>query len=818
VTEEKKKVEKGGKGKSAKKDGYSAENIRVLEGLEAVRKRPAMYIGSTGVDGLHHLVYEVVDNSIDESLAGFCTEIKVLVHSDESVTVIDDGRGIPVDMHPTEKVPAAEVVMTKLHAGGKFDKDSYKISGGLHGVGVSVVNALSEWLEVEIRRDGKVYQQLYERGVPRQPLEEVGKTRSRGTKVTFKPDPKTFEVLEFNFDTLSKRLRELSFLNKGLKISIKDERDGKEHEFHYAGGIISFVEHLNRNKNQIHKNPIYIERERDRIQIEIAMQYNDSYQEQIFSFANSINTREGGTHLSGFKAALTRTINSYGSSKGLFKDLKSNLSGEDVREGLTAVVNVRLPEPQFEGQTKTKLGNSDVKGIVESAVNEALGEFFEENPAVAKKVTQKCVYAATARDAARKARDLARRKGALEVSNLPGKLADCSERDPALSEIYIVEGDSAGGSAKQGRDRRFQAILPLKGKILNVEKARFDKMLNSEEIKILITALGAGVGKDDFNIDKIRYHRIIIMTDADVDGAHIRTLLLTFFFRQMREVVEKGYLYVAQPPLFRVKKGKDEQYVKNESELEEILLQLGHKSIKIHRKDGDVQGKKLLAALKQMVLVERDIRRLARKGYDPYLIRAMRAVGLLEKDVLKSKAKLEKLVNKMSTYLEKNFEHVNLLDARFEHDEEHNSNRVVCEIDSRGNREVNSIDTELMKSPEIKEIRELRENLSAVGAAPYTLTHNGDRAILRSGEEVIEYVLREGKKGMSINRYKGLGEMNPGQLWDTTMDPATRTLLRVDVEDAVEADQTFTTLMGDQVEPRRQFIEKNALQVKNLDV
>jgi DNA gyrase subunit B len=818
VTEEKKKVEKGGKRRSAKKGDYSAENIRVLEGLEAVRKRPAMYIGSTGVDGLHHLVYEVVDNSIDESLAGFCTEVNVLIHSDESVTVVDDGRGIPVDMHPTEKVPAAEVVMTKLHAGGKFDKDSYKISGGLHGVGVSVVNALSEWLEVEIRRDGKVYQQIYDRGVPRHSLEKVGKTRSRGTKVTFKPDPGTFEVLEFNFDTLSKRLRELSFLNKGLKIRIRDERDGKEHEFHYAGGIISFVEHLNRNKNPIHKKPIFIERERDRIQIEIAMQYNDSYQEQIFSFANSINTKEGGTHLSGFKAALTRTINIYGSSKGLFKDLKSNLSGEDVREGLTAVINVRLPEPQFEGQTKTKLGNSDVKGIVESAVNEALGEFFEENPSVAKKVTLKCVYAASARDAARKARDLARRKGALEVSNLPGKLADCSERDPALSELYIVEGDSAGGSAKQGRDRRFQAILPLKGKILNVEKARFDKMLNSEEIKILITALGAGVGKDDFNIDKIRYHRIIIMTDADVDGAHIRTLLLTFFFRQMREAVERGYLYVAQPPLFRVKKGKEEQYVKNESELEEILLQLGHKSIKIHCKDGDVQGKKLLAALKQMVLVERNIRRLARKGYDPYFIRAMRAMGLLEKDMLKNKAKLEKLVNKMSAYLEKNFEHVTLMDARFEQDEEHNSNRVVCEIDNRGNLEVNSIDTELMKSPEIKEIRELRENLSAVGAAPYTLSHNGDRASLRSGEEVIEYVLREGKKGMSINRYKGLGEMNPGQLWDTTMDPATRTLLRVDVEDAVEADQTFTTLMGDQVEPRRQFIEENALQVKNLDV
>ena len=817
MTEEK-KVKKSAQPKARKKGEYSAENIRVLEGLEAVRKRPAMYIGSTGVNGLHHLVYEVVDNSIDESLAGYCTEVSVFIHSDESVTVVDDGRGIPVDLHPTEKIAAAEVVMTKLHAGGKFDKDSYKISGGLHGVGVSVVNALSEWLEVEIRREGKVYQQTYRRGAPQRPLEETGTTRSRGTKVTFKADPEIFEVTEYSFDVLSKRLRELSFLNKGLKIIIKDERDGKEHEFHYAGGIISFVEHLNSNKNPIHRKPIYIEREKDRIQIEIAMQYNDSYQEQIFSFANSINTTEGGTHLSGFKAALTRTINNYGASKGLFKDLKSNLSGDDVREGLTAVVNVRLPEPQFEGQTKTKLGNSEIKGIVESAVNEALSEFLEENPSVAKKVTQKCVYAATARDAARKARDLARRKGVLEVSNLPGKLADCSERDPALSEIHIVEGDSAGGSAKQGRDRRFQAILPLKGKILNVEKARFDKMLNSEEIKILITALGAGVGKDDFNIDKIRYHKIIIMTDADVDGAHIRTLLLTFFFRQMREAVERGYLYVAQPPLFRVKKGKEEQYVKNEGELEEILLQLGHKSLKVRSGKGDLQGKKLLTSLKHLVQMERNIKRLVRKGYNPYLVRAMRAAGLLEHEALKEKDELEKLINKISAYMDEHFEDVSLIDAVFEKDEEHNTNRVVCKIDHRGNREQNVIDTEFMKAPEIRAIRELRENLSVLGAAPYVLSHNGDTTELKSGEDVIEYVLKEGRKGMTINRYKGLGEMNPDQLWETTMDPATRTLLRVDVQDAVEADQTFNTLMGDQVEPRRQFIEKNALQVKNLDV
>jgi DNA gyrase subunit B len=801
-----------------KKRKYGAESIRVLEGLEAVRKRPAMYIGSTGFDGLHHLVYEVVDNSVDESLAGFCTEVNVFIHNDNSVTVVDDGRGIPVDMHPTEGVSAAEVVMTKLHAGGKFDKDSYKISGGLHGVGVSVVNALSEWLEVEIRREGKVYQQSYDRGVPRIPLEEVGKTRSRGTKVTFKPDPEIFEVLEFNFDTLSKRLRELSFLNKGLKITVKDERSGKEHEFRYAGGIVSFVEHLGRNKSPIHRKPIYVEKEREKVQIEIALQYNDSYQEQIFSFANSINTKEGGTHLSGFKAALTRTINSYGTQKGLFKDLKSTLSGDDVREGLTAVINVRIGEPQFEGQTKTKLGNSEVKGIVESAVNEALGEFFEENPTVAKKITQKCVSAATARDAARKARDLARRKGALEVSNLPGKLADCSERDPALSEIYIVEGDSAGGSAKQGRDRRFQAILPLKGKILNVEKARFEKMLNSDEIKILITALGAGVGADDFNIDKVRYHKIIIMTDADVDGAHIRTLLLTFFFRQMKEAIEKGYLYIAQPPLFRVKKGKEEQYVKNEKELEEILLEIGHSNLTLGAGEKTIKGKKLLNFLTQMVRLERNIQNLARKGYSHALIRALVRTGFVDTALLKNKEDLEAQINAVSAFLDERFEHVKLVDAKLTEDEEHNTHRVICQIDDQGDLVRSIIDTDLLKSPEIKAIRELSGSLGEFGKEAFALTHNGTESKVRGIDELIEYVLKEGRKGMYVQRYKGLGEMNPDQLWETTMDPATRTLLQVAVEDAVEAEHTFSTLMGDQVEPRRQFIEENALQVKNLDI
>ncbi len=797
---------------------YSAKNIRVLEGLDAVRKRPAMYVGSTGPEGLHHLVYEVVDNSVDESLVGFCTLVSVVIHSDNSVTVSDNGRGIPVDIHKTEKVSAAEVVMTKLHAGGKFDKDSYKISGGLHGVGVSVVNALAEWLELEVRRGGKVYQQSFQRGKARGRVQEVGKTRSTGTKVTFKPDSQIFEILEFNFDTLSRRLRELSFLNKGLKITIEDERDGKRHEFCYKGGIVSFVEHLNRNKNPIHKKTVYMEREREGVQIEVALQYNDGYQEQIFSFANSINTSEGGTHLSGFKAALTRTINSYGASHGLLKDLRANLSGDDVREGLTAVVNVRVPEPQFEGQTKTKLGNSEVKGIVEAAVNEALGEFFEENPPVGRRIVQKCANAAIAREAARKARDLARRKGALEITNLPGKLADCTERDPARSELYIVEGDSAGGSAKQGRDRRFQAILPIKGKILNVEKARLDKMLNSDEIRILITALGAGVGENDFNIEKIRYHKVIIMTDADVDGAHIRTLLLTFFFRQMRAAIERGYFYIAQPPLFRVKKGKDERYVKNERELEARLLELGQKELRLHAGNTVVKGPRFLTYLKQMVQMERNIQRLARMGYEPSLVRAMIRTSFLEKSLLREKRVLEEALNKINVFLSSYFRHITLVDARLEEDEEHNSHRVVCEMDKQGDRIRATIDTEMMKSPEFKENRALIKNLGDLGRPPYIISHNSERVELRGSEEVIDFVLKQGRKGLGIQRYKGLGEMNPSQLWETTMNPSTRSLLQVAVEDAVEADQMFTILMGDHVEPRRQFIEENALEVKNLDI
>jgi len=796
---------------------YGAGNIQVLEGLEAVRKRPAMYIGSTGVAGLHHLVYEVVDNSVDEHLAGHGSDVSVVVHADNSVTVTDNGRGIPVDLHPTEKISGAEVALTKLHAGGKFDKSSYKISGGLHGVGVSVVNALSEWLEVEIRRGGKVYQQGYRRGKPVAPLKEVGKTKGTGTKVTFLADKEIFEVLEYNFDTLSKRLRELSFLNKGLKIALEDERDGKRHEFHYKGGIVEFVEHLNRNKEPLHK-PISIERERDGIQIEISLQYNDGYQEQIFTYANSINTTEGGTHLSGFKAALTRTINNYGQTKGLFKDLPAQLSGEDVREGLTAVINVRIPEPQFEGQTKTKLGNSEVKGIVESAVNDALGEFFEENPAVAKKITLKCASSAQAREAARKARDLARRKGALEVSNLPGKLADCSERDPALSELFLVEGESAGGSAKQGRDRRYQAILPLRGKILNVEKARFDRMLGHEEIRALITALGAGIGAEEFNPDKLRYHKIVIMTDADVDGAHIRTLLLTFFYRHMPAILERGFLYLAQPPLFKIKKGQEEQYVKNEPEMEKIILRLGSKDLSLRAGGETIQGAKLQALLEKFGQIERAIVRLRRRGWDPELVRALMRTGFFDEELLKKKGPLEKAVNRVGAFLAGYHQHVTLADARLDEDEEHGVHRVVCEIDNRGSKGTSVIGPELLRSPEMRDIRAAAEATAALGEPPWTLVQGATETRVRGGEDLIEQVQALGRKGLSLQRYKGLGEMNPEQLWETTMNPSARTLLKVAVEDAVEADQMFTVLMGDQVEPRRQFIENNALDVKNLDV
>jgi DNA gyrase subunit B len=802
-----------------KVDRYDADKIRVLEGLSAVRKRPAMYIGSTGPTGLHHLVYEVVDNSVDEALAGHCSKIKVVMHIDNSVTVTDDGRGIPVDIHPTEKVPAVEVVMTKLHAGGKFDRRSYQVSGGLHGVGVSVVNALSEWLELEIKRDGKVYFQAYDRGKPRDKLKVVGKTENTGTKVTFKPDDKIFESLEFSFDILSQRLRELSFLNSGLKIVIEDEMTNKKHEFCYKGGIRSFVEHLNKNKTPLHSPPIYMEKSRDNVYMETSIQYNDGYQEQIFSFANSINTAEGGTHLSGFKAALTRTINSYAQANDLLKEVHGSLSGEDIREGLTAVINVRVPEPQFEGQTKTKLGNSELKGLVESLMNEGLSVYFEENPSVARKLINKSVNALRAREAARKARELTRRKGALEVSALPGKLADCSERDPAQSEIFLVEGDSAGGSAKQGRDRRFQAILPLRGKILNVEKARFDKMLGSDEIRTLITALGTGIGEEDFDAAKLRYHKVVIMTDADVDGAHIRTLLLTFFFRWMRELVERGYLYIAQPPLFRIKKGKDERYVKTEMELERQLITLGSKEVTLKgRKSGDYRGQRLETLLGKLVAYERIIKMLDRRGVNQYFLRAVLRSGYADEGLLHKKNELEKAVNKINEYITENFSGVTMQDVKLERDEEHDCYQVISIMDDQGRKSKTTLNMELIRSPEIREIKGLLATLQDLGKPPYTMGRNGQVTRLSDFDSVIGTVMENGRKGLNIQRYKGLGEMNPTQLWETTMNPETRTLLQVTIEDAVESDAIFTVLMGDQVEPRRKFIQRFAPEVRNLDI
>jgi DNA gyrase subunit B len=798
---------------------YDSSSIRVLEGLEAVRKRPAMYIGGTGVQGLHHLVYEVVDNSVDEAMAGVCTNIRVTIHSNHSVTVEDNGRGIPVDIHPTEGISAAEVVLTKLHAGAKFSKDSYKVSGGLHGVGVSVVNALSEWLEVEIYRNGHVYRQRYRRGEPEMPLQQVGDTERVGTTVTFKPDAEIFtETTEYSFDTLSARLRELSFLNRGLRIVIEDERDGRAHTFHYEGGIESFVAYLNQNKTILHPQPIYISGEREGIRLEVALQYNDGYNEVLLSFVNTINTVEGGTHLIGLKSALTRTINAYADANGLFKNVKDYPSGDDVREGLTGVISVQVPEPQFEGQTKAKLGNSEVKGIVEAIVNEQLAIFLEENPSVAHKVVDKALTAARAREAARKARDLTRRKGLLESSALPGKLADCSERDPALSEIYLVEGDSAGGSAKQGRDRNFQAILPLRGKILNVEKARLEKMLSSQEIQVLITALGAGIGRDDFDIEKIRYHRIIIMTDADVDGSHIRTLLLTFFFRHMRPAIERGYLHIAQPPLYKVKRGQSEMYLKNQSAFDEHVLHLATEKLHLVRPGaGDgMHGEQLITLTRRVQMFEQLLGRLARRHQDIRVLRQVALCDWLAAPLLRDQEETAHLQRTLQETLQRYGDI--LQEARLEWDEDHHCYRIV--IVTRGNTTTFTtvVDYALLISQEIRDLRTLARQFEELGTPPYILRNGEIEHTASDFPELLQAVNTAGTKDLNIQRYKGLGEMNPSQLWETTMDPTRRTLLQVTIEDAVEADYIFTTLMGDQVDPRKAFIEQHAKEVAHLDV
>jgi DNA gyrase subunit B len=788
---------------------YGADQIKILKGLAAVRMRPAMYIGSTGIDGLHHLVYEVVDNSVDEALAGYCTNIDVILHHDSSCTVIDNGRGIPTGLHSGDPDgrTAAEIVLTELHAGGKFESKAYKISGGLHGVGVSVVNALSEWLEVEIKQNGQVFQQRFERGVPASELTVVGKTKGKGTKITFKADPEIFEITEFSYDVLTQRLRELAFLNRGLKISFTDERTAQSKEFLYKGGIESFVEHLNKNKAAVHPKPVYFSMEKDGIIVEVALQYNDSYNENIYTFANNINTREGGTHLIGFKSALTRTSNSYALSKGIIKEGKESISGDDIREGLAAVISVKLPNPQFEGQTKMKLGNSEVKGIVESITNESLATYYEENPAVARKIIEKAIQAARAREAARKARELTRRKGVLEDTGLPGKLADCSEKDPALSEIYIVEGDSAGGSAKQGRDRRYQAILPLRGKILNVEKARFDKMLSSEEIKVLITAIGTSIGAEDFDITKARYHKIVIMTDADVDGAHIRTLLLTFFYRQMPEIIERGYLYIAQPPLFRIKKGKTEKYIQNEAEMLKMLFELAAEDLVVMAPGKDLEGKNLIPVLKKISSYQKVIDWFGRRRKSPDIIEAL-VQWRIDKEAFKTKQAMEKLVQNILTRFSE------AKAGKIVFDEEHDAHAV----DIRMHGKV-IISSELITSPEYKEMERLyREIVETIGLSPYKIKLKDETMDVASIKGLLTLATEASKKGLTIQRYKGLGEMNPAQLWETTMDPAKRTFLQVTVEDAVGADEIFSILMGDQVEPRKAFIENHALEARNIDI
>jgi len=827
---------------------YGADSIKVLEGLEAVRKRPAMYIGSTGAAGLHHLVYEIVDNSIDEALAGYCTEVNVTLHADGAVTVVDNGRGIPTEMHESGR-PAAEVVLTVLHAGGKFNNDSYKVSGGLHGVGSSVVNALSKTLDLEIWRGGKTHRQTYERGAPINALTVVGSTSSRGTKITFTPDEQIFtETLEFSFDTLSNRLRELAFLNAGIIITINDERDGKQHRFHYEGGISSFVEHLNHLKEPLHPSPIFMRGVREGIDVEIAIQWNKTYSPLEYSFANNINTHEGGTHLSGFRAALTRTINTYATANNLTKDLKDgNLSGDDIREGMAAVVSVKIPHPQFEGQTKTKLGNTEVKGIVETIVNDKLAAYLDMNPEVAKQILRKAVDAARAREAARKARETIR-KGALAGGSLPGKLADCQERDPAQAEIYIVEGESAGGSAKQGRDRRFQAILPIKGKILNVERARLERMLDSDEIRTMISALGCGIGGTEFNPDKLRYHRIIIMTDADVDGSHIRTLLLTFFYRQMKALVDRGHIYIAQPPLFRAKRGRVETFIKDERALEQFLLHRATDQREVTGvNDFHLSGDALEKALHAVIAYQRIMATVERRGHDRRLVEVLLLADARDRSTFDNADALAAMATRLTTA---NYE-VTVL-----RDETRGSHALRADDRASNYSKVSVVGLDLLQTGDYRQllahVADIRDLVAALAAGPLTvktrttITTAADETddetsaeevaatddeevatparreqgpvVISSINALVEHFLAMGRKGVAVNRYKGLGEMNPDTLWATTMNPDTRTLLQVKTDDHTGADEIFTTLMGDQVEPRRRFIEDHALDVRNLDI
>ncbi len=800
---------------------YDSSSIKVLEGLEAVRLRPAMYIGSTGETGLHHLVYEVVDNSVDEALAGYATEVNVVIHIDNSVTVVDNGRGIPVDMHEEEGVSAAQVVMTKLHAGGKFDSNSYKVSGGLHGVGVSCVNALSEALHLEIWRDNATWEQDYVRGIPKGELTRTGKSgRKRGTKVTFKPDITIMEATVFNADTLSQRLRELAFLNKGLRITLSDERvePPKLSEFVFEGGIAEFIQHLNKGKTPLHDKPIYFEGQRDlpngQLTMEVALQYNDSYSETVFSFANNINTVDGGSHLTGFRSALTRTINSAAQAAGLFKDVKENLSGDDVREGLTAVVSVKLPQPQFEGQTKGKL-NSDIAGFVVQLVNEKLGEFFDKSPNVMKKIVSKAIDAARAREAARKARDLTRRKGALDGGGLPGKLADCQERDPERCELFLVEGESAGGTAKSGRDRRYQAILPLKGKILNVEKARYDKMLGHEEIRSMITAIGTGIGKDDFDPAKLRYSKIIIMTDADVDGSHIRTLLLTFFFRHMQELIKRGNVFVAQPPLYRIKKGKSEKYIKNDKEFTREILRRATENLRVEigATDGQppahvLEGAELRSFLMSLDEYQQIFKLLERRMRDFRVVEILSRIDLHidTKADFADKANVEKLFEALTAIG---------IGNEMTHEEEHDSWRAVYHDHTNAPR---TIDVELAAQPEYRRLRAFAKSIAQFNQPPFFVVKENHRDKQENWRDLLAHIKGEGTREVQIQRYKGLGEMNAEQLWQTTMNAESRTLLRVSVEDLVACDEIFTTLMGEDVENRRRFIEENALDVRNLDV